>query len=273
MDYSPPGSSVHGNFRQEYWDGLPFPIPGDLTNRGTKPTSPPLADRFSIIYCPIICFLYSVCYLEDLSLLIHMDLSHSPQALPSCPECKHSYMNEYGICFAITDNATTIILVAHAWVTCKNAFSRVENKKGNCRVIGTGTLSFNRYYQIALQWLYQILGSQTVYDTTSCSIHSFSSAQFSSLSHVWLFVTPWTAACQASLSITNSQSLLKLMSIELVMPSNHLNLCRPLPLPPLIFPSIRVFSNESVLRIKWPKYWSFKLQHQSFQRIFRTGFL
>ena len=78
-----------------------------------------------------------------------------------------------------------------------------------------------------------------------------------SLSHVRLFVTTWTAACQASLSITNSWSLLKLMSIELVMPSNHLTLCRPLLLPPSIFPSIRVFSNESVLNIRWPKYWSF----------------
>ena len=78
-----------------------------------------------------------------------------------------------------------------------------------------------------------------------------------SLSHVWLFATPWAAACQASLSITNSQSLLKLMSIESVMPSNHLILCRPLLLPPSIIPSIRVFSNESVLHIRWPKYWSF----------------
>ena len=78
-----------------------------------------------------------------------------------------------------------------------------------------------------------------------------------SLSHVWLFVTPWTAAHQASLSITNSQSLLKLMSIESVMPSNHLILCHPLLLLPSIFPSIRVFSNEPVLCIRWPKYWSF----------------
>ena len=78
-----------------------------------------------------------------------------------------------------------------------------------------------------------------------------------SLSHARLFVTPWTAACQASLSITNSWSLLKLMSIELVMPSNHLILCRPFLLLPSIFPSIRVFSNESVLLIRWPKYWSF----------------
>ena len=83
----------------------------------------------------------------------------------------------------------------------------------------------------------------------------FSSVQ--SLSHVWLFGTPWTAARQASLSITNSQSLLKLMSIESVMPSNHLILCCPLLLPPSIFTSIRVFSNESVLHIRWTKYWSF----------------
>ena len=84
-----------------------------------------------------------------------------------------------------------------------------------------------------------------------------SSVQFSSLSCVWLFATPWTAARQASLSITNSQNLLKLMSIELMMPSNHLILCHPLLLPPSIIPSIRVFSNESALRIRWPKYWSF----------------
>ena len=88
-----------------------------------------------------------------------------------------------------------------------------------------------------------------------CQSVQFSSVQ--SLSHVQLFVSPWTAACQASLSITNSQGLLKLMSIELVMPSNHLILCHPLLLPPSIFPIIRVFSNESVLRIRWPKYWSF----------------
>ena len=83
----------------------------------------------------------------------------------------------------------------------------------------------------------------------------FSSVQL--LSRVWLFATQWTAACQASLSITNSQSLLILMSIKSVMPSNHLTLCHPLLLPPWVFSSIRVFSNESVLRIRWPKYGSF----------------
>ena len=84
--------------------------------------------------------------------------------------------------------------------------------------------------------------------------------QFSSVqlfSRVWLFVTPWITACQASLSITNSRSLLKPMSIESVMPSNHLILCHPLLLLPPIYPSIRVFSNESTLRMRWPKYWSF----------------
>ena len=78
-----------------------------------------------------------------------------------------------------------------------------------------------------------------------------------SLSHVQLFATPRTAACQASPSITNFQSILKLMSIESVMPFNHLILCHPLLLLPSIFPSIRVFSNESVFQIRWPKYWSF----------------
>ena len=84
----------------------------------------------------------------------------------------------------------------------------------------------------------------------------FSSVQ--SLSHVQLFATPWTTAHQASLSITNSWSPPKPMSIESVMPFNHLRLCRPLLLLPSIFPSIRVFSNESALRIRWPKYWNFR---------------
>ena len=106
----------------------------------------------------------------------------------------------------------------------------------------------------------------------STRLHSFSmseksSVQFSSvllLSRVQLFATPWTAKCQASLSITNSQSLLKLMSIESVMPSNHLILCHLLLLLPSMFLSIRVFSNESALCIRWPKY-QFQLQHQSSQ--------
>ena len=89
-------------------------------------------------------------------------------------------------------------------------------------------------------------------NTPPSGLEEFSSVQ--SLCHVWLFAAPWTAACQASLSITNSQSLFKLISIESVMPSNYLILCGPLLLLPSIFPSIRVFSNESVLSIRWPKY-------------------
>ena len=96
--------------------------------------------------------------------------------------------------------------------------------------------------------------------------HDLSSVQ---LSHVHLFATPWTAACQAFLSMINSWSLLKLMSIKLVMPSNHLIHCRPLLLLPSIFPSIRVFSNESVLLIRWPKYWSFSFNISPFNEYSR----
>ena len=98
---------------------------------------------------------------------------------------------------------------------------------------------------------------------------SVSSVQL--FSCVQLFATPWTAACQASLSFTNSLSLLKLMSTELVMPSNHLILCHPLLLLPSIFPSIRVFSNESVLCIRWLKYWSFSFNISPFNE--HPGFI
>ena len=102
-------------------------------------------------------------------------------------------------------------------------------------------------------WSYLLSGSTKT--MTYSSEPQFSSLQ--SLSFVWLFATPWTAAHQASLSINNSQSLLKLMSIKSVMPFNHLIPCCPLLFPPSIFPSIRVFFNESVLHIRWPKYWHF----------------
>ena len=108
---------------------------------------------------------------------------------------------------------------------------------------------------MAVRW-YHIV----VFVVTCCLLvlNTFSNTcSVQSLSHVWLFATPWTAACHASLSITKSWSLLKLMCIELVMPSNHLILCHPLLLLPSLFPSIRVFSNESVLHIRRPKYWSF----------------
>ena len=100
---------------------------------------------------------------------------------------------------------------------------------------------------------------------SGCTVHS--------LSRVWLFVTPWTAAQQATLSIANSQSLLKLLPIELVMPSNHLIFCHPLLLLPSIFPRIRLFSSELIFHIRWLKISTIQLQHQSFQWIFSIDFL
>ena len=94
-----------------------------------------------------------------------------------------------------------------------------------------------------------------VWDLSQLIKMNIFTASVQSLSHVQLFATPWTAAHQASLSITNSWSCLKFLSIMVMMPSNHLSLCRLLLIPPSIFPSIRVFSNESVLRTRWPKYW------------------
>ena len=116
-----------------------------------------------------------------------------------------------------------------------------------------GLSTFQILFIIYIYFLvkYVILYWKKIYLT----LVQFSSVQ--SLSHVWLFETPWTAACHASVSITNSQSLLKLMSITSVMPANHLTLCHPLLILPSIFPSIRVFSNEAVLHITWSNYWSF----------------
>ena len=111
------------------------------------------------------------------------------------------------------------------------------------------------HIKLALPWGFHTTISLGTETWRPGAILQFSSVQ--SLSHIRLFATLWTSACQASLSITNSQSLHKLMSIELGMPSSHLILCRPLLLLPSIFPSIRVFSNESALLIRWPKYWSF----------------
>ena len=104
-------------------------------------------------------------------------------------------------------------------------------------------------------WTFRVLLRMRRWRFCGKTLFQFSSVQL--FSRVWLFETPWTAACQASLSTTKSRSILKFMSIELVMPSNHLILCRPLLLLSSIFSSIRVFSNESVLRIRWPKDWSF----------------
>ena len=113
----------------------------------------------------------------------------------------------------------------------------------------------------------------TIAKTWKQSVSTSSVQSVQSLSHVRLFATPWIAARQASLSITNSQNSPKLTSMESVMPSSHLILCRPLFLLSPIPPSIRVFSNESTLHIRWPKYWSFSFKHHSLQRTPRADLL
>ena len=139
------------------------------------------------------------------------------------------------------------------------SFPYEENRSDALRDFPRDTQSWKASFSMA-----KLYSSMNVHPGAfSCSSQGTLSVQ--SLSHVRFFATPWTAARQASLSITNSWSQLKLMSIESVMPSNHLILCRPLFLLPSIFPSIRVFSTELVLRVRWPKYWEFQLQHQSFQ--------
>ena len=138
--------------------------------------------------------------------------------------------------------------------------SRQHIKKQRCYFANKGSYSQSYGFSSSLygckSWTIKMAKCQKI-DAFElwCWRRSFSSAQ--SLSRVRLFVTPWTIAHQASQSITNSRSLLKLMSIRSVMPSNHLILCCHLLLLPLIFPSTRVFSSESVLRIRWSKYWSF----------------
>ena len=145
-----------------------------------------------------------------------------------------------------------------------NIVIQLKHSRSNGLLLGIYTQKFddrgrNRYLYI--HFSHSITHSSPYLETTYISIYGGinkeSGCSVQLLSHVRLFVTIWTAACQASLSITNSRSLLKLMSIESVMPSNHLILCRPLLLLPSIFPSIRVFSSESALCIRWPKYCGF----------------
>ena len=118
------------------------------------------------------------------------------------------------------------------------------------------------FFHLGLFWVL----NNSLCSSLFCGLGDFLCWRLSSvqlLTYVWLFATPWTAACQASLSNTNAWSLLKLMSIESLIPSNHLVFCRPLHLPPSILPSISIFSNETVFRIRWPKYWSFSFSISS----------
>ena len=139
--------------------------------------------------------------------------------------------------------------VSHSFLILKKAILKLENKGHYYDLLLISRVYISKqniaeYHKVNVSSAYLKICTKTVQSVQS-------------LSRVRLFATPWTAACQASLSITNSQSPPKPMSIELMMPSNHLILCCSLLLLPPIPPSIRVFSNESALRIKWPKYWSF----------------
>ena len=136
----------------------------------------------------------------------------------------------------------TLGKISHNWC-CVPLPSFNKNLLSDC----PSFIGFTQGYSIRRCQLDSFIKFPIILSPDECSVQS--------LSHVRLFAIPWTAAHQASLSITNSWSLPKLMSIESVMPFNHLILCRPLLLLPPIFPSIRVFSNESALRIKWPMYW------------------
>ena len=133
-------------------------------------------------------------------------------------------------------------------------YSFLEHPKPEVTIRSKDGSTSSSYTHLIKQILYSKPGCLSSFWSNFLKDH-FSSVQ--SLSHVWLFATLWITACQASLSITNSRSPLKLMSTESVMPSNHLILCHLLLLLPSIFPSIRVFSNDSALYIRWPKYWSF----------------
>ena len=119
----------------------------------------------------------------------------------------------------------------------------------------THTHTHTHIYKETIHFIY--LACCCLWRTCMCWYSEYRFISVQSLHRVCFFATPWTAACQASLSITNSRGLLKLKSIKLVMPSNHLILCCPFLFLPSIFPRIRVFSNESALHIRWPKYWSF----------------
>ena len=185
-----------------------------------------------------------------------MDL-HTP-----APPHSLQRLAKHSICACMLSHLSRVCLFATPWTVARQAplsmgFPRREYWSG-LPVASPRDLPNPGIEPISLYLLHWQAGSSPLGPPgkrSPSALHQFSLVQ--SLSRVRLFATPWTAACQASLSITNSWSLLKPVSIESVMPSNHLILCYPLLLLPSVFPSIRAFSNESVLCIRWPKYWSF----------------
>ena len=252
MDHSPPGSSVPGILQEGIleWVAMPFSRgsswPRDRTHIFCSSW---FAGRFFTAellgkpsYYP---------YLHFILMRLRPKLSHL------------SEVTQLGN--GIADSAGESLHTVHALEHYPFRFSLWD--LCICRDCKSVGFTFNYYATLLLSldfvdslvlWIYKSISILFVCFFLICfsgSTYQFSSVQ--SLSRVWLFATLWTAAHQAPMSITNSQRLLKLISIESVMPSNHLLLCCPLLLPPSIFSSIKVFSNESVLCIRWPKYWSF----------------
>ena len=168
----------------------------------------------------------------------------------ACNACTHIIYSHHAVCFITTHGPFSHLLQASHMLTSSQHYTICFSN--------SGSLTLSSLPHQATRWgncpfLPVFIPRPKLFAYTHLT--QFSSVQL--LSCVWLFATPWTAARQASLSITNSRSLPKLMSIELMMPSNHFILCRPLLLLPSIFPNIKVFSNESALCIRWPKFWSF----------------
>ena len=215
-----------GFSQQEYWSGLPFPPSGDLSNPGIK---------LHLLLCRWI--LYSWATGE----------AQVPESLYN----KHSWV--------ISQPYIPLIL----WTKLSGLV--LQGRMGPSSTSGEGASPANQHWFLSLLrvwWTSDTVLAKVAWRRLQTPLGEgggFLERLFviQSLSHVWLFATPWTAARQASLSFTISQSLLKLMSIESVMPSNHFVLCRPILLLLSILPSIRVFTNESVLCIRWPKYWHF----------------
>ena len=234
--------------RQEYWSGLPFPSPGDLPDPGIEPGSPSLQADSLLSEPPGKSEKENIC-----KLFLSSDFRYSDGLGRGfyCPHLKAGPQESFD---------WQVRQWSGLWLPRRHGLCWVQPQGCQFPMGHAGETSAWYEFGWASGW-----GQGATQQMEAGGGHSlplaeegaFRTGSVQSLSQVRLFATPWTAACQASLSITNSQSLLELMSVESVMPSNYIILCCPLLLLPSIFPGTRVFSNESVLCIRWPKYWSF----------------
>ena len=162
--------------------------------------------------------------------------------------------------FSSVQSLSHVRLFVTPWIAALQASLSITNSQSSLRLASIWAVMLPPWnLEATLKFTDGLYLSSSLFQNITVLLATGIFSSFQSLSHVRLFVTPWITARQASLSITNSWSSPKLMSIESVMPSSHLIFCRPLLLLPPIPPSIRIFSNESTLRMRWPKYWSFSL--------------